>query len=60
MCREGAETLDEEKRKTLALYVLRRFYELPYYAESEDAFYGEFAQRLEEAKEKLGLQGENS
>lgn len=58
--REGAETLDEEKRKTLALYVLRRFYELPYYAESEDAFYGEFAQRLEEAKEKLGLQGENS
>lgn len=54
-CREGAETLDEEQRRTLALYVLRRFYELPYYAESEEKFYGEFAQRLAESEEKLGL-----
>ena len=54
-CREGADTLDEEKRRTLALYVLRRFYELPYYADSEENFYAEFAQRLAESEEKLGL-----
>ena len=54
-CREGADTLDEEKRRTLALYVLRRFYELPYYADSEENFYAEFAQRLTESEEKLGL-----
>lgn len=54
-CREGADTLDEEKRRTLALYVLRRFYELPYYADSEGNFYAEFAQRLTESEEKLGL-----
>ena len=53
--REGADTLDEEKRRTLALYVLRRFYELPYYADSEENFYAEFAQRLAESEEKLGL-----
>ena len=54
-CREGADTLDEEKRRTLALYVLRRFYELPYYADSEENFYAVFAQRLAESEEKLGL-----
>ena len=54
-CREGADTLDEEKRRTLALYVLSRFYELPYYADSEENFYAEFAQRLTESEEKLGL-----
>ena len=54
-CREGADTLDEEKRRTLALYVLSRFYELPYYADSEENFYAEFAQRLAESEEKLGL-----
>ena len=54
-CREGADTLDEEKRRTLALYVLRRFYELPYYADSEENFYAEFAQILVESEEKLGL-----
>lgn len=54
-CREGVDTLDEEKRRTLALYVLRRFYELPYYADSEENFYAEFAQRLAESEEKLGL-----
>ena len=52
-CREGAETLDGEKRRTLALYVLRRFYELPFHADSEEEFYAEFAQRLKESEEKL-------
>ena len=54
-CREGADTLDEEKRRPPALYVLRRFYELPYYADSQENFYAEFAQRLAESQEKLGL-----
>ena len=54
-CREGAETLDGEKRRTLALYVLRRFYELPFHADSEEEFYAEFAQRLKESEEKLGV-----
>lgn len=54
-CREGADTLDSEKKRILALYVLRRFYETPFLASAEEEFYEEFASRVEEAREKLGL-----
>lgn len=54
-CRQGAETLDEEKRRTLALYVLRTFYETPFQAREEEAFYGEFARKMGEARDTLGF-----
>lgn len=54
-CREGADTLDSEKRRIFSLYVLRRFYETPFLASAEEEFYEEFASRVEEAREKLGL-----
>ena len=54
-CREGAETLDDEKRRTLALYILRKFYEDAYTARDEEEFYEEFFRRLEDAGNTLGI-----
>lgn len=54
-CREGAGSLDGEKRRILALYVLRTFFETPFRAGKEEEFYSEFSQRLEEAGRTLGF-----
>lgn len=54
-CREGGETLDAGQRRTLALYVLRSFYETPFQARDEEEFYSEFARRMEEARGRLEL-----
>ena len=51
-CSAAVETLDENQKRTLTLYVLRAFYQAPY--ESDD-FYGEFYGRLENVKEMFGF-----
>lgn len=54
-CEEALETLDDEKKQILMIYVLRRFYETGFSASEESAFYGEFDIRIKEAREKLGM-----
>lgn len=54
-CENSLDTLSEENVRILTLYVLRRFYETAYMAADENGFYGEFAARLGEVKEKFGF-----
>ena len=54
-CGEALDTLSEENARILTLYVLRRFYETAYLAADENGFYGEFAARLGEVREKIGF-----
>lgn len=54
-CEAGAEALDEEKHRILTLVVLRKFYEEPYMALDESAFYEDFSQRLAQMRETLGI-----
>lgn len=54
-CESAMEDLDDGNVRILTLYVLRRFYETAYRSQDESGFYQEFAGRLEEVRQKLGL-----
>lgn len=51
-CSKALETLSEQEKRTLTLYVLRAFYQTPY--DSED-FYEEFYKRLHNVMEMFGF-----
>lgn len=50
---EAVREADEQVMKNLSLFVLNHFYRKPYLTED---FYGEFAERVCQAKESLGLE----
>ena len=54
-CEAALETLDEEKRRILTLYVLRSFYETAYMALDDHGFYEAFDVRMGQVREKLGM-----
>lgn len=54
-CESALETLDEEKRRILTLYVLRSFYETAYMAADDHGFYEAFDARMGQVREKLGM-----
>lgn len=58
-CREGMQTLDEEKAATLCLYIVRTFFEEAYGLNdleySDQAFYEVFYSRLERSEELFGF-----
>ena len=51
-CEETLIELDEQQQKTLALYLLKTFYQTAY---PKDSFYNEFYSRLEKTKEMFGF-----
>ena len=54
-CEAALETLDEEKRRILTLYVLRSFYETAYMVSDDHGFYEAFDARMGQVREKLGM-----
>lgn len=56
-CGTAMETLDDDNKRILALYVLRGFYETSYMAVDENAFYEAFCARMTEVRKKLGMAG---
>lgn len=59
VCRDALTELREEEQKTLALFLLKSFYQTPYPASCDAAvFYTEFYQRLQTVSVTLGLSEE--
>lgn len=58
-CRDGMQTLDEEKRATLCLYIVRTFFEQMYVEKDSEicdkVFYKIFYNRLEHAEDLFGF-----
>ena len=55
VCENELETLNDDNKRILTLYVLRRFYEAPYMSQDDIGFYEEFRARMTEVREKLGM-----
>ena len=55
VCENELETLNDDNKRILTLYVLRRFYETPYMSQDDIGFYEEFRARMTEVREKLGM-----
>lgn len=47
--------LEQENVRILTMYVLRLFYQTPYQAEDDEAFYQEFYDRREQVRKILGI-----
>ena len=54
-CENALDSIDDDNRRILTLFVLRRFYETSYLSVDESGFYEEFRGRLTEVREKLGM-----
>ena len=55
VCENELETLNDDNKRILTLYVLRRFYETPYMSQDDIGFYEEFRARMTEVRKKLGM-----
>lgn len=59
LCRDALEELGEEEQRTLALFLLKHFFQSPYPASHDaEAFYAVFYQRLFDAEDMLGISKE--
>ena len=47
--------LEKENIQILTTYILRLFYQTPYEAADDQAFYQEFYERREQVRKKLGI-----
>ena len=54
-CEEAMRELEQENVRILTMYVLRLFYQTPYQAEDDEAFYQEFYDRREQVRKILGI-----
>lgn len=54
-CEESIGELEKENIQILTTYILRLFYQTPYEAEDDGAFYQEFYQRREQVRKTLGI-----
>lgn len=54
-CEEAMRELEQENIRILTMYVLRLFYQTPYQAEDDEAFYQEFYARREQVRKTLGI-----
>ena len=54
-CEEAMIELEKENIQILTTYILRLFYQTPYEAADDQAFYQEFYERREQVRKKLGI-----
>lgn len=55
-CSDGLSQLDEQSVRTLTLYVIRTFYQDPYAAGDDGAFYEEVCHRIQKASQLFGFE----